>query len=349
MVDFSNAYLKELIVHFAGNSGNQEDLILSASPARVDDEMLRDLLVKHFLFPFSKDMAFYNFSQDEEKTNLVPEQVFRLFTREGAIAEASSALAEHLYKKTVHPRIRGGEFFVIRFGGCVVEEAEVDALGLFKSESKETYLKVLSSGSEFNLGHDNGMKIGKLDKGCLVFDIEKEEGYRVCIIDSSSPSGEEAAYWKTDFLNLRPREDNFHRTQSILNLCKNFCEEVLTEENHIEKKDQMMIKNRSLDYFKKKEVFNADDFVREVIEEPKVIEVFNEYKQNFFRKHELDNFEEFEISPVAVKNSKKIFKSVLKLDRNFHVYVHGRHDYIEKGFDEEKNMNFYRLFFKEEQ
>ena len=40
--------------------------------------------------------------------------------------------------------------------------------------------------------------------------------------------------------------------------------------------------------------------------------------------------------------------SVLKLDKNFHVYIHGKREYIEKGFDEEKGMHFYQLFFEEE-
>ena len=39
---------------------------------------------------------------------------------------------------------------------------------------------------------------------------------------------------------------------------------------------------------------------------------------------------------------------MLKLDKNFHVYVHGKRDYIEKGFDSQKGMNFYKLFYENE-
>ena len=39
------------------------------------------------------------------------------------------------------------------------------------------------------------------------------------------------------------------------------------------------------------------------------------------------------------KKSKKYFRSVIKLDKNFSLYVHGDRDNIEKGFDEEKGMN----------
>ena len=41
----------------------------------------------------------------------------------------------------------------------------------------------------------------------------------------------------------------------------------------------------------------------------------------------------FEISAQAVKRQARIFKSVLKLDKNFHIYIHGNRELIEKGFD----------------
>ena len=57
----------------------------------------------------------------------------------------------------------------------------------------------------------------------------------------------------------------------------------------------------------------------------------------------------FDISETAVKKQSKNFKSVIKLDKNFHVYVHGDTKFLEKGFNEEVNMNYYRLYFKEEE
>ncbi|MEZ4893945.1 MAG: hypothetical protein R2778_13135 [Saprospiraceae bacterium] len=44
----------------------------------------------------------------------------------------------------------------------------------------------------------------------------------------------------------------------------------------------------------------------------------------------------------------KVFKSVLKLDKNFHIYVHGRRDLIERGFDEQKGKKFYKVYYENE-
>jgi hypothetical protein len=46
--------------------------------------------------------------------------------------------------------------------------------------------------------------------------------------------------------------------------------------------------------------------------------------------------------------AKKFVRSVIKLDKNFHLYVHGRRDRIEQGFDQEKKMKYYKLWYESE-
>ena len=42
----------------------------------------------------------------------------------------------------------------------------------------------------------------------------------------------------------------------------------------------------------------------------------------------------------------RYFKSVIKLDSNFHIYVHGKREWIERGFDEEKKLIIIKLSLK---
>jgi len=49
-----------------------------------------------------------------------------------------------------------------------------------------------------------------------------------------------------------------------------------------------------------------------------------------------------------VKKMESSYKSVLKLDKNFHIYVHGKREYLEKGYDEDKGMNYYKVYFENE-
>ncbi|MCC6583451.1 MAG: nucleoid-associated protein, partial [Chitinophagales bacterium] len=38
---------------------------------------------------------------------------------------------------------------------------------------------------------------------------------------------------------------------------------------------------------------------------------------------------------------------VLKLDRNFHIYIHGNTEMIQQGIDED-GRKFYKIFYQEE-
>ena len=81
--------------------------------------------------------------------------------------------------------------------------------------------------------------------------------------------------------------------------------------------------------------------------QPEVMASFNEYKNNFQIEREIEIEDGFAISESAVKKQARIFKSVLKLDKNFHVYIHGNNNLIEKGVDPD-GRKYYKLYFNEE-
>ena len=56
----------------------------------------------------------------------------------------------------------------------------------------------------------------------------------------------------------------------------------------------------------------------------------------------------FEISENAVNKQVKGLKSVVKLDENFHIYIHGDNQMIKRGYDNASGLYYYQLFFKEE-
>ena len=52
----------------------------------------------------------------------------------------------------------------------------------------------------------------------------------------------------------------------------------------------------------------------------------------------------FSISTSAVKYQSRVFKSVLKLDNNFHIYIHGDKELIEKGTDND-GRKYYKIYY----
>ena len=55
----------------------------------------------------------------------------------------------------------------------------------------------------------------------------------------------------------------------------------------------------------------------------------------------------FEPSSEALNKQSKVFRSVIKLDRNFHIYVHGDSSKIMKGEDN-VGRKYYILYYNEE-
>ncbi len=88
-------------------------------------------------------------------------QYAELFEEGGDFYNMSIQLAELLYEKSNHPKIRGGEFYFASFQNVVVDGELVNALGIFKSENKETFLKVYLKDQNFELGTQEGINIKK--------------------------------------------------------------------------------------------------------------------------------------------------------------------------------------------
>lgn len=315
----------------------------------MDDELLTDLLRRFFLQAFKED-SFYNFHHASDLGfNEVYACCERIFEAPERIHEFSVQFAQRLYNCSEHPQIKAGELYVVYFSDCIVDEELTDAIGIFKSETRDTYLKVYPQGQEFGVSYDNGININRLDKGCLIFNTEASLGYKVSIIDRVN-KGEEARFWKDQFLSLKQREDDFYLTRNMLHMCNDFVKEVLIEENHVEKPEQIWVKNKAVNFFQENERFEAKKFAKEVFEEPGVIDAFQNYTaQKVAQQQDLVFAETFDINPKAVKSAKKDFKSVIKLDKNFHIYVHGNPSLMEKGFEDDKDMSYYKLYFKQEE
>ncbi|MBJ7428959.1 MAG: nucleoid-associated protein, partial [Bacteroidia bacterium] len=220
-------------------------------------------------------------------------------------------------------------------------------IGLFKTENKEFYFDSTESISEIKLQLKNGISTNKLDKGCLILNTEEEKGFKVLVVGNTIKSSE-AQYWKDNFLKIIEEKSDYHHTKEFMNIAKNFVTKQLNEEFEVSKADQIDYLNRSVDYFKTNDTFDKQEFEKQVFADENVIESFRTFDEAYRKSNELDMMDSFDISTQAVKKQAKVFKSVLKLDKNFHVYIHGDRNLIEQGVDPD-GRKFYKLYFKEEE
>lgn len=347
MPEFVLSTIEKIAIHNVGNKLKEQELKISENCLNFDENIYR-ILGQYFLNSFKSEGLYHLSGDGNVETNELFQIAAQVFSNRDTLFENSIKIAERLYEYSAHPQIKGGELFVAYIEGCVVENQEVDALGIFKCENKDTFLKVFEVNENFVVNPDKGININKLDKGCLIYNLSKEDGFLVSIVDAKREQGNEAQYWKDEFIHVKPRNDEFNNTANFLNMYKRFCDDACDVDNEIDKKKQVDLKNKARDYFEENEKVNVKQFEQEVIASPNLINSFREYKEDFQQVNNVEIIDEFGVSEQSYKNNKKFLKSVIKLDKNFHVYVHGAQDLMEKGVDDVTGMKFYKLFYESE-
>ncbi len=332
----------EFFIHYIGNKGNEEHLRLSENAVKVSPEV-SEILNTYFFSPF-KSEEYYQLHHDANLAlNEVYTYVSAIFDDAGSLHEQSVNLATHLYNQSTHPKIKPGELYIVHFKDTALNGERMDAVGLFKSENKDTFLKIHTGDGGFEIESEQGININKLDKGCIIFNTEREEGYIVSVVDNTN-KGAEAQYWTDDFLHLRRRQDKYFNTENTLSLYKDYVVKQLPEEYNITRADQADFLNRSMKFFKEKDDFEIEEFKNEVLQYPEYIDSFNKYKEQYEQERDIEIADSFIISDAAVKRQNRSYKSIIKLDKNFHIYVHGNRELIEQGMDE-NGRKFYKIYF----
>ncbi|WP_207497247.1 nucleoid-associated protein [Aridibaculum aurantiacum] len=347
MTGIDSVQLASVIVHKVGNPTRGEELKLSENALTLNDEIVTKLLARYFLAPFNENEHYQFTHLSDLALNEVYNYVTRLFEDPKSFVATSALLAQFLYSKSTHARVKEGELYVAMFDNVPLGSEYKQAVGIFKSETKETFLKVFPHGQSLEVIHEEGININKLDKGCLIYRNNQADGYTVCVVDNTNKQND-TQYWITDFLQVQPYTDSYHNTDKYLGMCKLFISNEYADKFEVSKSDQIDMMNRSMEYFKTKEQFSLQEFTEEVIHHPEVVDTFIEYKRNFEASRNYEIEDEFDIHLSAVKKQAKVFKSILKLDKNFSIYIHGRKDLIERGFDDETGRKFYKIYYEEE-
>lgn len=346
MIQFDNIEILKLAVHQVGNKILDEGVQFSARLADLEDETLINLIKRYFLSSFSGNEIYNLYNPVGLEQNEIFAIASRVFNDKSLFFDQTKLISQHLYENSNHPKIKKGELYVSYFENVLYEDELVNAIGIFKSETKENYIKSNISSKTDIVSYDEGTNVNKLDKGCIILNIDKESGYKVCIIDNLG-KGNETVYWKDNFLSVKTVNNEFQQTNQFLGITKQFVTKQLDEEFELSKADKIDLLNRSVDYFKKHETFDKNEFEEEVFGEINVIESFRKFDQAYRQENEVELSDNFVISEQAVKKQARVFKSVLKLDKNFHIYIHGNRELIEQGTDE-NGRKYYKIYYENE-
>lgn len=350
MLNLFNTHIDSLSIHRVGNKSRNENVFLSESTYSLTDEIV-PLLKEFFFRPFrEKEENYFQFAHDvdleyNEMFNLATE----VFTNPSSVHEVSKKITRHLFEQSNHPHIKNGEVYVTYLTNISIDNQTVDALGVFKSELRTDFLQFEERGSNLEMILQEGINLNKLDKGCLIFNYKKEEGYKILTVDSNRY---DARYWLEHFLSVDAFQDENYMTKKYLKFCQEFAKEVVFPAE--DKKEEVLFMNRAVNHFAKNDTFEETKFLNEVIENPDLIPEFKSFKADRGEKYSIEDVTSFPIANAAVSDARRSIKNVINLDTNIQIKLDfvnpdSAEKFVEKGWDEERQMYYYLVYFNKEQ
>lgn len=342
MFQIQDAQIEKIIVHRFSQEIIHEKI--SESSIEIEDEVDKEVIKHLFMKPFMKPQSSYHFSHEVDLDfNVLYKSSQDYFDGDLDFVSYSKNIFEHLKEVSQHPNIKDGDFFVIHFKNVLVNSYEKDAIGIYKVEQTEHFLSTKwTSPEEAMVALEEGIHAGKLDKACFIINIAPEP--EVYIVDQNK---QESVYWKQDFIKVTLKNDHYNQTVQTMEMTQHFIQDQFPHEFEVERVDQIDLLNRSMDYFKAAEQYNQSEFEEVVLQDESLIGSFRNYQDNVYESQGWEFEDDFSMVPDAVKKNQRFYKSVIKLDKNFHIYVHGNREMIEQGVDE-NGRKFYKLYFDEE-
>jgi len=304
---------------------------------------LKELIASSFKFEHLKRFDYI------ESLDLNPVYNFakKVFMNNDSIIKQSNNFARHLYEQSIHPNIKSGELYVVLFKGCLLNGQVLDALGLFKTERKDTVLAVNNDGRVITVSPVHGTNLKKLDKGCIIFNTECENGYIVATVDNIN-NGNDAHYWTDNFLHVKPIADAYHDTDNVVQLCKSFIRDEMKRKEDYSISDAVSIACKSIQLLQDEQSFTMTDFAEKIFDEEGLRKAFESYKDKYQKKKGVVIPDKIIVSKDAIRGKLSRMVNMIRLDQNFEIKVHKGENLMERGYDSEKGLFFYRFWFEKE-
>ncbi len=348
MIKRTRAEITKCIIHKVANKYNSGQNVFSENVIRFDEDSYQ-LMIPFLLKPFVNLSQSFRFSHHADiRLNEINNYATNIFKEESSFVENSKNIVNHLYEQSNSAQIKKGDVIIALIEGIEYQDVLTEAIGIFKVENKTDFFQTYLEDHSFDVAVQQGISTKKIDKGCLILNTTDAEGTVVLSVDNNQY---DAQYWIKNFLSVKYADDRNQHTQSYLELCKEFSEEVIKPE--FGKQEQSQFLANTVDYFKENESVDYHAFKDEMFEEDKQKNMFDDYKKHFETLNDVLIRNNFEVSDVVLKKEKQKIKSIIKLDTNIEIKLDvdapdAASEYLERGYDEEKKMHYYKVYFNEE-
>ena len=329
--------IKAATIQIVGNKTRGEGLSSASSLADVSDSS--DFLTKQIEKSFTMDDLKCFCYIESVELNPVYQFASKIFNDNETFLKQSVNIATYLYDQSVHPNIRSGELYVLLLE-CEYKKTAVDAMAILKSEKKDPFLATDNDGREISVRTIYGTGMKGLDKGCLILNVDRENGYVVGTVDNTN-NGSDAQYWTDSFLHVTDCEDDYHQTVKLMDMCKGFVK----QQDDISDIERAIAAKRTADVFAAGETIQVDALADLICQDDKQKQEFAAYRKAF-EKQNGGFAEEVNVVKKAAIRKPVTKMTTLKLGADFEVKVLNPKARIEGGFDKKSGKKYYTLYYE---
>lgn len=350
-INFNDTELVSMTLAKVGNPIRDEPLTVSQAHCQFNEDD-SEMLTSCFLRPFRSLEQHHLDHHSEIESNDLYGYATKVFEDRDSLVEQGGNIARHLYDKSRHPNIKSGDLCVSLIDHVGVSGAgELErrqALCIIKSESKVPFLQISEHDGDLRLTTQQGIYPEKIDKGCLIIDHGRADGYAVYLFDKSGGSTQ---FWKHDFVGAAPVKDEDYLTRHYSKLCVDFADKGLAEDTP--QQERMEVADRAISYLEDSEQFDLDDFKSKTLETPERIEQFDSFKADYEEENDKELEDKFTVSQPEAKKARKRLKSRLKLDVGVELrfssgFITAADQFLERGHDDDKGMEYVKVWYHKE-
>lgn len=350
MINLRTALITKLTLQSVGNKLREEKNVYAGDLFHLSEKEEEELQ-PFFISPFKNQSEYYQFTHytQDINFNVLYTLCKEVFEEDKDFVEFSDKVLDHLLERSNHPQIKKGEVFIALLEGIDVgQESKVKGIGIFKLENKNKFLRFRES-DIVEMAIQKGYRLkSSLDKGCVILNVQKESGYLVLTHDDAQVESE---YWKKSFLDVDYIKDDAYQTKNYIHLLSDFSQQYILEEKG--KKVQTEFIGNCLQVFNENETISQELLEKELLDNYGVTEEFKNYKKEYSETSALQFSEIFDVSTVALNREKRKIKTDIKLDTHIQIKLdinspESSEDFMEQGYDKEKKMFYYKVYYNSE-
>jgi hypothetical protein len=343
MIDLKTAVITAGIAHQLGNTQADESCFLSQSELMFNDieaAEYKKILCK----PFQNNLQAHQLTSDSELyNNEMYNYITDIFKNANELSPISRKMTQMLYRFAGEYSIKPGLVFVILLDDITTPAGKTNGLAFIKMDAPAKFLKTLNTKDNVEVFFDKGLMSKNIEKAFLVLNDDFEAGFYLYPFEKIIG---ETNYWNKYFLQCKARTDDFRQTNVLISTYSDYVMNELPIE-HFSKKEKIDLVQNAMNYMvENNTAVSVDEFIANQLPDPQHQEDYKANLMVYVNDNEVDLQTSFEPSKEALQYQKKKFRSIIKLDKNFHIYVHSNDDLIERGVDDKGK--FYKVYFNEE-